>query len=68
MNDAASAFSVTGQEVNRRIFARPAEALAIVPGLVITQHSGEGKANQYFLRGSTSTTEPTSPFSLTACR
>ena len=22
-----------------------------VPGLVVTQHSGEGKANQYFLRG-----------------
>ncbi len=51
MNDAASAFSVTGQEVNQRIFSRPAEALEIVPGLVITQHSGDGKANQYFLRG-----------------
>lgn len=51
MNDAASAFSVTGAEVNQRIFSRPAEALAIVPGLVITQHSGDGKANQYFLRG-----------------
>jgi outer membrane cobalamin receptor len=22
-----------------------------VPGLIVTQHSGEGKANQYFLRG-----------------
>ena len=22
-----------------------------MPGLVVTQHSGEGKANQYFLRG-----------------
>ena len=22
-----------------------------MPGLIITQHSGEGKANQYFLRG-----------------
>jgi outer membrane receptor protein involved in Fe transport len=51
MNDAASAFVATGQEVNERIFSRPAEALEIVPGLVITQHSGEGKANQYFLRG-----------------
>ena len=31
---------------------RPAEALEqAVPGLVVTQHSGEGKANQYFLRG-----------------
>ena len=30
---------------------RPAEALETVPGLVVTQHSGDGKANQYFLRG-----------------
>ena len=22
-----------------------------MPGLIVTQHSGEGKANQYFLRG-----------------
>ena len=51
MNQAASAFSVTGAEVNERIFAPPAEALEIVPGLIITQHSGDGKANQYFLRG-----------------
>ncbi|SFK69114.1 TonB-dependent receptor [Methylocapsa palsarum] len=51
MNEAASAFSVTGAQVNQRIFARPAEALEIVPGLVVTQHSGDGKANQYFLRG-----------------
>lgn len=32
-------------------FTRPGEALEIVPGLIVTQHSGEGKANQYFLRG-----------------
>lgn len=51
MNDAASAFSVTGEQVNQRIFERPAQALEIVPGLVITQHSGDGKANQYYLRG-----------------
>jgi len=25
--------------------------LEAVPGLVISQHSGEGKANQYYLRG-----------------
>jgi len=42
---------VSGAEVNARPFARPGEALEIVPGLMITQHSGEGKANQYFLRG-----------------
>ena len=30
---------------------RPGEVLETVPGVIITQHSGEGKANQYFLRG-----------------
>jgi outer membrane receptor protein involved in Fe transport len=30
---------------------RPGEILEAVPGLIVTQHSGEGKANQYFLRG-----------------
>lgn len=32
-------------------FSRPAEALEVVPGLIVTQHSGDGKASQYFLRG-----------------
>jgi outer membrane receptor protein involved in Fe transport len=35
--------------------ARPAlrtgELLEFVPGMIVTQHSGDGKANQYFLRG-----------------
>src|SRR5262249_4926320 len=30
---------------------RPAEGLEFVPGVIVTQHSGDGKANQYFLRG-----------------
>ena len=30
---------------------RPGEVLEAIPGVVITQHSGSGKANQYFLRG-----------------
>jgi len=51
MNEAASAFTVTGEQVNERIFSRPGEALEIVPGLIATQHSGDGKANQWFLRG-----------------
>ena len=37
--------------MERRPILRPAEILEAVPGLVITQHSGPGKANQYFLRG-----------------
>ena len=34
-----------------RPIARPGELLETVPGVIITQHSGSGKANQYFLRG-----------------
>lgn len=42
---------VSGEDLARRPILRPAEILEAVPGLVITQHSGPGKANQYFLRG-----------------
>jgi hypothetical protein len=38
-------------DIESRPLLRPAEVLEAVPGLVITQHSGDGKANQYFLRG-----------------
>ena len=48
---AASATTISGAEVNAQPFSRPGEALEVVPGLIVTQHSGEGKANQYFLRG-----------------
>ena len=30
---------------------RPGDIVEAVPGVVATQHSGDGKANQYFLRG-----------------
>lgn len=49
--NAASETTVGGNEVNARPFSRPAEALEVTPGLIVTQHSGDGKANQYFLRG-----------------
>ena len=49
---AASAKYTSGQELNATPFSRPGEALEnAVPGLLVTQHSGEGKANQYQLRG-----------------
>jgi outer membrane receptor protein involved in Fe transport len=48
---AASEMIFSGQQINGRSFSRPGEALEIAPGLIVTQHSGEGKANQYFLRG-----------------
>ncbi|QDL99246.1 TonB-dependent receptor [Rhodopseudomonas palustris] len=50
-NQTASSRVITGAEINALPFMRPGEALEAAPGLVVTQHSGEGKANQYFLRG-----------------
>jgi outer membrane receptor protein involved in Fe transport len=47
----ASEGVITGAEANALPIARPGEVLEAVPGLVVTQHSGEGKANQFFLRG-----------------
>lgn len=43
--------TVVKQQLERRIVFRPGELLESVPGLIVTQHSGEGKANQYFARG-----------------
>lgn len=42
---------VFGAQLQQRPVSRPAELLELVPGLIATQHSGEGKGNQYFLRG-----------------
>ncbi len=49
--DAASEGAVTAKQLEGRPLLRPGEVLETVPGLVISQHSGEGKANQYYLRG-----------------
>src|ERR1700761_8882357 len=49
--DAASEQRFSGETLNTRPVTRPGEILEAVPGLIVTQHSGEGKANQYFLRG-----------------
>ncbi len=43
--------AVTARQLDTRPIMRPGEVLETVPGVVISQHSGEGKANQYFLRG-----------------
>jgi len=50
-SDAASQGEFSGELLDTRPLLRPAETLEYVPGLVVTQHSGDGKANQYFLRG-----------------
>ena len=48
---AASEGIVPGIQLEGRPVLRPGEVLEVVPGLIVTQHSGDGKANQYFLRG-----------------
>lgn len=50
-SEAASEGNITRQFIEDRPILRPGEVLELVPGLIITQHSGAGKANQYFLRG-----------------
>ncbi len=49
--DSASVGTVPRAQLQARPIYRPGELLEEVPGLIITQHSGAGKANQYFLRG-----------------
>lgn len=50
-SDSASEGRVTARRVETRPALRPGEILEYVPGVIITQHSGDGKANQYYLRG-----------------
>lgn len=47
----ASQGFVSQEQLANRPLLRPGELLETVPGLIVTQHSGDGKANQYFLRG-----------------
>ena len=48
---AASQGAVTAAQLETRPIMRSGEVLETVPGVIISQHSGEGKANQYYLRG-----------------
>jgi hypothetical protein len=47
----ASEGVVDDQELQLAPQYRPGQLLETVPGLIVTLHSGEGKANQYLLRG-----------------
>jgi len=49
--DAASQGTIRAELLKSRPALRPGEVLEFVPGVIVTQHSGDGKANQYFLRG-----------------
>ena len=49
--DSATQGTVGATEIQDRPILRAGEVLETVPGVIITQHAGGGKANQYFLRG-----------------
>ncbi|MDF0533523.1 TonB-dependent receptor [Shewanella sp. A32] len=50
-SSSASEGIVGAGEIESRPLLRTGEVLEFVPGMLVTQHSGSGKANQYFLRG-----------------
>ena len=49
--DSATQGTVGSEELAERPILRTGEILETIPGLIITQHAGGGKANQYFTRG-----------------
>ena len=49
--ESASQGTTSAEELADRPILRSGEVLETVPGVIITQHAGGGKANQYFLRG-----------------
>jgi TonB family protein len=48
---AASARTVRDRDLRLRPIQRPADLFRVTPGLMVVQHAGGGKANQYLLRG-----------------
>ncbi|MDO7454037.1 TonB-dependent receptor [Acinetobacter baumannii] len=51
LTNTATQGTITKEHLANRPLLRPAEVLETIPGVIVTQHSGYGKANQYFLRG-----------------
>lgn len=51
ITSSASKGQANFEELSQRPYLRRGELLEIVPGVIVTQHSGDGKANQYFVRG-----------------
>jgi len=47
----AGQVTVGAEELDNRPLLRSGEVLEALPGLIITQHAGGGKANQYYMRG-----------------
>ena len=48
---ASSELLIPGQDFELLPHGRPADVLRLVPGLIMSQHQGGGKAEQYMLRG-----------------
>ncbi len=51
LSESASMGVISQEQLQFRTTARPGELVELIPGMIATQHSGSGKANQYFLRG-----------------
>jgi len=51
LTESASQGVISQEQLEFRSTARPGELVELIPGMIATQHSGSGKANQYFLRG-----------------
>lgn len=49
--DSANVGTVTQEQLEARTVYRPRELLEAAPGLIVSQHRGEGRANQFCLRG-----------------
>ena len=49
--DSSSMGVISPERLDGRPILRVGEVLVTVPGFIVTQHSGGGKANQYFCRG-----------------
>src|SRR5688500_12950349 len=49
--ESASSVHFSSEELRRRPAQTPSDLLRQTPGLVVSQHAGGGKADQYFLRG-----------------
>lgn len=50
-SNSASVGKVRTSLIEDKPILRTGEVLEWVPGMIVTQHSGDGKANQYYLRG-----------------
>ena len=45
--DSASQGAVSRETIENRPLQRPGDVLETIPGMAVTRHSGDGKANQY---------------------